>query len=126
MRGFWTPLAILGAVLAFALWNGGRMCADTDRWRDQLRQADAMAQSEDWAEAAAALAESYRDWSGSQTYLHIVSAHDAVDDAETMYRRAAAFAAAGALTEFRAELSDLRDHLRLLAEMERLDIKNIL
>ena len=30
------------------------------------------------------------------------------------------------LTEFRAEISDLRDQLRLLAETERLDIKNVL
>ena len=126
MKGFWTPLAILGAVLAFALWNGANMSADTARWRDQLRQADALAQSENWAEAAALLAESYRDWSGRQTYLHIVSAHEAVDDAEAMYRRCLAFAAAGELPEFRSEIADLRDQLRLLAEMERLDIKNIL
>ena len=49
-----------------------------------------------------------------------------VDDAEAMYRRALAFAATRELTEFRAEISDLRDQLRLLAETERLDIKNVL
>ena len=79
-----------------------------------------------WAEALDALWESYDDWSHSQTYLHIVSHHDAVDDAEAMYRRALAFAATRELTEFRAEISDLRDQLRLLAETERLDIKNVL
>ena len=49
-----------------------------------------------------------------------------MDDAEAMYRRAMAFAATRELTEFRAELSDLRDQLRLLAEVERLDVKNVL
>lgn len=39
---------------------------------------------------------------------------------------ALAFAATRELTEFRAEISDLRDQLRLLAETERLDIKNVL
>ena len=58
--------------------------------------------------------------------LHIVARHDTVDDAEAMYRRALAFAATRELTEFRAEISDLRDQLRLLAETERLDIKNVL
>ena len=72
------------------------------------------------------LAGSYDDWSESQTYLHIVARHDTVDDAEAMYRRALAFAATRELTEFRAEISDLRDQLRLLAETERLDIKNVL
>ena len=49
-----------------------------------------------------------------------------MDDAEAMYRRALAFAAAREPDEFRAEIADLRDQLRLLAEMERLDIRNIL
>ena len=126
MKGYLTSLAILAAVLALCLWNGAAMTADTARWRDQLLHTDALAQSEDWAAAAEALAESYRDWAQSQAYLHIVARHDAVDDAEAMYRRAAAFAATRELTEFRAEIADLRDQLRLLAEMERLDIKNVL
>ena len=93
---------------------------------EKFRQADALAQAGAWEEAAGTLAESYEDWSERQTYLHIVAKHDSVDDAEAMYRRAMAFAATRELTEFRAELSDLRDQLRLLTEMERLDIKNVL
>ena len=52
--------------------------------------------------------------------------HDAVDGAEAMFRRAEAFAETEELSEFRAELADLTSQLRLLAEMERLSIKNIL
>ena len=117
---------MLAAILAFALWNGAAMTAHTDRWRAQVEQADALAQAEDWNRAVEILADSYADWSGKQTYLHIVTEHDAVDDAEAMYRRALAFAATRELTEFRAELADLRDQLRLLAEMERLNVKNVL
>ena len=80
----------------------------------------------EWAEALDALWESYDDWSHSQTYLHIVSHHDAVDDAEAMYRRAIAFGETEELSEFHAELSDLRDQLRLIAEMEALNIRNVL
>ena len=126
MKKLLPPLLVLGALLAFALWNSAAMEARTARWQDQLRQADALAQSGDWAAAEAALAESYADWSGSQTYLHIVTEHDAVDDAEAMYRRSMAFAAAREDSEFRAELADLTDQLRLLAEMETGSIRNIL
>ena len=126
MKKLLPPLLVLGALLAFALWNSAAMEARTGRWQDQLRQADALAQSGDWAAAEAALAESYADWSGSQTYLHIVTEHDAVDDAEAMYRRSMAFAAAREDSEFRAELADLTDQLRLLAEMETGSIRNIL
>jgi hypothetical protein len=126
MRAYWKPLAVLGAILAFALWNGAAMTGHTDRWRDQIQQADALVQAGNWSEAMAILTDSYTDWSENQTYLHIVTEHDAVDDAEAMYRRAMAFAATRETTEFRAELADLRDQLRLLAEMERFNVKNIL
>lgn len=126
MKAYALPAAILAGILSFALWNGANMTDLTVRWRDQLQQVDALAQSGDWTGALAALADSNEDWSKSQTYLHIVAEHDAVDDAEAMYRRATAFASTRELTEFRAELSDLRDQLRLLAETERLDIKNVL
>ena len=120
------PLAELGVILAFALWNSRCVTAETDHWREQLRQADILAQAGEWERAAAALSDSYGDWSARQTYLHIVAEHDAIDGAESMYRRAMAFAATEELSEFRAELADLRDQLRLLAEMEEFSIGNVL
>ena len=125
MRGTLPPLALLAGLLAFALWNGARITDSTARWRTQLQRADTLAQSEDWAGAAAALAQSHTDWTGSQTYLHIVSQHSAVDEAEAMYRRCQAFAAVRELSEFRAAVAGLREQLRLLAEMERLSVRNI-
>ena len=125
-RDMLPPLAVLVVILAFALWNSAAITNHTQRWRDQLQQVEELAAAENWRSAADALAESYKDWSGSQGYLHIVSGHDAVDDAEAMYRRAAAFAAAQEPSELRAELADLNDQLRLLAEMERFSIKNVL
>ena len=120
------PPALLAVILAFCLWNSAAMTGHTDRWRAQLAQAETLAQDEDFSGAAALLADSYRDWSRHQTYLHIVTEHDAVDDAEAMYHRCLAFAVTQEVTEFRAELADLRDQLRLLAEMERFSIKNVL
>ena len=126
LRPYLPPLALLAAILAFSLWNSACVTRRTDRWRDQLQQADALAQAEDWPEAVNVLTASYEDWSDHQTYLHIVTQHDAVDDAEAMYHRCLAFAATQELTEFRAELADLRDQLRLLAEMDRFSIGNVL
>lgn len=125
-RDMLPPLAVLAVILAFALWNSAAITGHTQRWRDQLQQAEELAAAENWQAAADALSESYEDWSGSQVYLHIVSEHDAVDDAEAMYRRSQAFAAAREPSELQAELSDLRDQMRLLAEMEKCSIRNIL
>ena len=120
------PLAVLAAILVLSLWNGRVMERRTSRWQAQLQQVRELAAAERWQAAEAALTHSYSDWSRSQTYLHIVSQHDAVDDAEAMYHRCLAFAATQEVTEFRAELADLRDQLRLLAEMERFSIGNVL
>ena len=125
-RSYLPPLAVLTAILLFSLWNAGNMTRKTQRWQEQLHQSDALAQAENWPEAVRTLTDSYTDWSDHQTYLHIVSQHGAVDDAEAMYRRAQAFAAAREGSEFRAEISDLIDQLRLLAEMERCSIRNVL
>ena len=125
-RDMLPPLAVLVVILAFALWNSAAITNHTQRWRDQLQQVEELAAAENWRSAADALAESYKDWSGSQVYLHIVSEHDAVDDAEAMYRRAMAFVLEQEPSEFRAELADLQDQLRLLAEMERFSLKNVL
>ena len=92
-KAFLPPIAVLAAILTFSLWNSRAMTASTDRWRNQLQQADALMQAESWPDTAAALSKSYEDWSQCQTWLHIVSEHDAVDDAEAMYQRAQAFAA---------------------------------
>ena len=120
------PVGVLAVILAFALWNSAVITGHTQRWRDQLQQAEALALDENWQAAGDALAKSYEDWSERQVFLHIVSEHEAVDDAEAMDRRAMAFAAEQESSEFRAELADLQDQLRLLAEMERFSLKNVL
>ena len=120
------PVGVLAVILAFALWNSAVITGHTQRWRDQLQQAEALALDENWQAAGDALAKTYEDWSERQVFLHIVSEHEAMDDAEAMYRRAMAFAAEQESSEFRAELADLQDQLRLLAEMERFSLKNIL
>lgn len=121
-----SPIAVLTTILAFGLWNSHSMTTKTDHWRRQLQQANTLVITENWTSLESILAKSYADWSACQTYLHIVSQHDAVDDAEAMYRRAMAFAAAQEPSELQAELADLQDQLRLLAEMERFSVKNVL
>ena len=125
-KGLLLPAALLAAILAFCLWNSAAMAAHTGRWRAQLEEADRLVRLEDWEGAAAAIRAGYADWTGRQTYLHCVTGHDAVDDAEAMYHRCLAFAERKEDSELRAELADLRDQLRLLAEMEEFSLRNVL
>lgn len=126
LRAYLPPLAVLAVLLLFSLWNSWHISGEVTRWREQLQQADQLVQADHWEDALLLLSDSYRDWQTRQTYLHIVSEHDVIHDAEAMYRRAAAFAVTEEQSEFRAELADLRDQLQLLSDMERCSIKNIL
>jgi hypothetical protein len=126
MKSFLPSILLLAGLLLLSLLNCSAIIRNTDRWSCEVDAAARLAEKGDWDEAKATLQNGYRDWSSRQTYLHIVVRHEDVDDAEAMYRRAAAFAATQELSEFQAELADLRDQLRLLAEMERVSIKNIL
>jgi len=126
MRKPLLPMAVLLAILALSLWNSRFMRRETDRWQSQLCLAEELAQEERWTAAEETLRIGYKDWCSRQVYLHIVTEHDTLDNAEAMYRRAMAFASVREDSEFRAELADLHTQLRLLAEMERFSLKNIL
>lgn len=125
MKQLLPPVLILLVMVSFSLWNSAAMAHSVENWCSQLDQAASLAGEEKWDGAAKALEESYRDWLRHQTYLRIVSAHDAVDSAEAMYCRAMAFAKTHELSEFQAETADLSAHLKLLAQMEDLHLHNI-
>ena len=124
-KGFFVPLAVLAVTLAFCLWNSAAMASHTARWQEQLGPAEQRAETGDWEGAVQALETGYDDWSRHQNWLHCVTGHDAVDDAEAMYHRALAFAESQEDSEFRAEIADLRAQLRLLAEMEEFSLRNV-
>ena len=126
MKGIFAPLALLAAVLGFALWNGEAMTAETRQLRQQLLETDRLILSEDWPAVREALEESYGEWRRWQGYLHVVAQHAAAGEAEALYVRALALAEAEEAGELRAETAELRERLRLLAEMERFSIQNIL
>lgn len=125
-KGLLIPAGVLGFLLLFCLWNSAAIADSVSRWQSQLEEAETLSAAGDWEGTLAALQRSYDDWSARQTYLHIVGSHDTVDDAEAMYRRALAFTHTREDSELRAELADLRDQLRLLAEMEEFRLGNVL
>ncbi len=124
-KGYLPPILILCALMVFGLWNSKRVAALAAQWQAQLQTVGTIAQSGNWTETKEALLQSYADWSVHQTYLHVTLRHDTVDDAEAMYRRAMAFADTEEITEFQAEISDLRDQLRLMSDTEQPWLENI-
>ena len=125
MKHWIPPAAILTLILSFCLWDGIHMRHETARWCEQLQQAEALAAGGNWTDALQALDRSHQDWQAHQVYVHSVSPRDTVDDTEAMYHRASAFAKTEEITEFRAELADLRDQMRILADLESFSYRSI-
>lgn len=125
MRHWFPPLMILAGIFTFCLWDASHIYRETRQWQKQLQTSEQLAVKEDWEGALAVLEGSYRDWRSQFLYLHIVTPRDAVDDTEAMYRRASAFAKTREITEFRAELADLQDQLRILSDLESFRLHSI-
>lgn len=126
MRAYIKPLAVLAATLAFALWNGAVM----------TRSHRPVAGAAGTGGRPGPGGGMEPGGGGPDGQLHRLVRQ--ADLPPHRYRTrcrgrrrghvppAMAFAATRELTEFRAELADLRDQLRLLAEMERFSVKNVL
>ena len=115
----------MAGLLLFCLWDAALIREDTLRWHFQLQQADKLAVAENWSGALEILEDSYQDWRNRRLYVHMVAPRDTADDAEAMYHRAMAFAKTEEITEFRAELSDLQDQMRVLQDMESFNLRMI-
>lgn len=126
MKVFRIPLFILILILVLSLWNGVCLSRRCSSWTAQLDAVDTAAREEDWDSAGKQLDTLYTDWDRCQTWLHIVIDHKEIDAAEGQLQRCRVLCREADSAEFRASLADLRSQLKLLSEMERVSIKNIL
>ena len=126
MRPLIVSILLLAFLTGFAVWTSQAVGNTALRLSEQLEQADALADRGEWHSSRAALSASYADWQHCHRYLRMVLPHHAVESAESMYRRAQAFAETEELTEFRAEVAGLRSQLLQMAESERFLAENIL
>ncbi|WP_293009421.1 MULTISPECIES: DUF4363 family protein [unclassified Oscillibacter] len=125
MKSWLIPTFLLAAILALSVLNCRAVDQDVVRWQSQLEEAEAAVSAKNWKQAEDLISQSYEDWSGRQTYLHITAEHEVVDGADALYRRCAALISVQA-SECMADLAGLRHQLWLLSETERFSIKNVL
>lgn len=120
------PILVLASILGFVYWTSQFISTQTTILENQLHFADSMVSSQNWSAVESTLESSYKDWSSCQNYFQILLPHDAVDDADAMYRRCLTYTSARSSSALRAEIADLQDQLHTIAEMEQFSIRNIL
>ena len=126
MKAFYIPVGLLAVILGFSLWSGRYVELRTQHWNTLLEEIDGLAGQEAWEQAGQKLEEAYADWNGSQTFFHTIMDHNELDEAEELFAGAFAVCREEDGADFHTLLSQLMSQLRLLAEMERFSLRNIL
>ena len=126
MRALRIPCFVLLALLALSLANGAATDRRCSRWSAAVDEARQNIRAEQWQEADEDLAELQRELSGSTTWLHITTAHNAVDEAERLLARARLMCALRDGSGAEEALAELRVVLRQASENERFSLGNIM
>ena len=126
MRSLLLPTAVLVLLLTLCLWNGHLLTQRCEEWTAQLQVIDDLAEGGEWDAARSQLERLYGDWQQVQTWLHITVAHDGLNEAEGLFRRAAVLAEEEDSVEFRAHAADLAAALQMLCQTEQLRAENVL
>lgn len=120
------PSLVLAALLALCILNAAALNRRTRRWMDRRTRIAQLAAQERWdvaREAMDALADS---WDGAQDYLHVVIHHETLDAAQVTLSRCRTLCRLEQGDDLLPELTQLRQQLELLDELERLSLRNIL
>ncbi len=126
MKRAWIAGAILLAVLGCTL---GHTCYINTFSRDlclMLEEAEANAEAGDWEKAGSLTRTALERWEDRDTYLHTTLRHDETDEIYTGFREVTEFLQCREAGEYSAANARLIASLELMAEAERLTIKNIL
>lgn len=126
MKYFYIPCAILALILSLSLLNAKAMDNYVTDWCEELNAAQEAAEGGYWAEAEHLIRSVHDVWDEKQSYLHIVSVHAELDEAEALLAKSLSFARDQDDAEFRANTAELITQLRLLSEIQEVSIKNIL
>lgn len=126
MRSFRIPIFILLLTMLLCLYAGSSVARHTDRWKQQLQTANDLATREQWPQAEQALTDLYDLWQGQQGWLHMIIVHQELDETEALLQRCIALAQQQDDAGLRSDIAELRTQFTLLAEMQRLTLRNIL
>ena len=120
------PSLVLAALLALCILNAAALNRRTGRWMDQadrIAQLPAQQRRDKALEALAPLSDS---WDGAKASHHVVIHHETLDAAQVTLSRCRTLCRLEQGDDLLPELTQLRQQLELLDELERLSLRNIL
>lgn len=116
-------LVFLFSLSLFHSWKIGQITGELSA---QLEEAERLAETEQWEAAGTLTRKALESWEGSSGYLYIVLRHSDSDQVSIGFQEVLEFIDCQESGEYSAANAALMTQLRLLSEMERLNLKNVL
>ena len=126
MKRLWMAVLLLAALLSLCLVNAWYSLTLTRQLSEQLDQAQALVEQDQWDQARSITQEVYDSWNGHHFYLHVFLRHSDTDQLLRTFRQVIQYLDLEELDQYAAANADLVAQLELLSEMEQPSLVNIL
>ncbi|MCI8687655.1 MAG: DUF4363 family protein [Lawsonibacter sp.] len=126
MKRLYIAAALLILLLGASLTNGWYARKVTGEMCKELRQAQLLAEVEDWSQAESITRQVYEDWQGRHFYFHTLMRHSDTDQVLRAFRQVLEYLRLQEPDQYNAANADLMAQLELLAEMEQASVVNVL
>lgn len=126
MKRLWIAAVLLAVLLGASLANGRHAQKLTGEMREELRQAQDLAEQEEWGRAESLTRQVYEDWQSHHFYFHTVMRHGDTDEILRTFRAVLEYLRLREPDQYNAANADLMAQLELLAEMEQASVVNVL
>ena len=126
MKRLYIAAALLILLLGVSLANGWYAQNITGEMCRELRQAQLLAEVEDWSQAESITRQVYEDWQDRHFYFHTLMRHSDTDQVLRAFRQVLEYLRLQEPDQYNAANADLMAQLELLAEMEQASVVNVL
>lgn len=126
MKRLWIAAAILLAMLSATLCNSRYIDRTVSGFVEQLTAAHKQAAADNWDRAAQLTRQVTDHWQRHDFYFHVMLPHRDIDDIHMTFREVEEYLKLEEADQYNAANAKLITQLELLAEMEQLNLKNIL
>ena len=126
MKRLWIAAGLLVLLLGASLTNAWYAQKVTGGMREELHQAQLLAEQGNWGRAESLTRQVYEDWQNRHFYFHTLMRHSDTDQVLRAFRTVLEYLRLQEPDQYNAANADLMAQLELLAEMEQATIVNVL
>ena len=126
MKALYIPVALLTIILCFSIFTDSYVRGHTQEWSFLLDQCEGFLREEQWERTENRLTRAYEGWQQHTTVFHMILEHRDLEEAEKFFSGAFAACRDRNSEDLTIILHQLSSQLRLLAETQEANIKNIL